>query len=81
LQVPYNDVSTVFNNNQAANKVSTGVFNQDPNALVAGGAINTFDSLFNSKAGENAAKVTAVPLHTWAILAWLTRVPTHMPRC
>ncbi len=71
LQVPYDDVSTVFNNNLAANKVSTGVFNQYPNALVAGGAINTFDSLFNSKAGSNAAKVTAVPCNTWAFSFWL----------
>ena len=47
----------MFQNNQAVNKVSSGIFNQDPNAIVAGGSINTFTSLFDSKAGSNAAQV------------------------
>ncbi len=57
LQVPFDDVTTVFNNNQAAGKINNGVFNSDPNALIAGGKINTFDSIFNAKAGDNAAQV------------------------
>ncbi|EIE21832.1 hypothetical protein COCSUDRAFT_56283 [Coccomyxa subellipsoidea C-169] len=54
--VPFDDVSTVFNNNQAAGKINSGVFNSDPNALIAGGKINTFHSIFNAKAGDNAAQ-------------------------
>jgi hypothetical protein len=57
VQVPIQDVSTVYANNKAAGLVSTGLFNTDPNALVAGGRVNSFTGLFNQNAGDNAAQV------------------------
>lgn len=61
LQVPFQDVQNVFQANQAANQVFTGVVNQDPNAIIAGGKITSFPELFNKAAGTNAAQVGRSP--------------------